>query len=124
MATKKTARKSPATTTKKAAPKARKRSPVKKVIHQVKEPLSLLQTLREEGMQNALTFLSLAGGIASGAARSFRAEAIRPQLGELIASLGFAMRDDLERLQDRLGELEQRLSELEYAALRAEDGEE
>jgi BMFP domain-containing protein YqiC len=109
-------------TGKKASP--RKRGSVKKVIHEVKEPLSLLQTLREEGMSNALTLLSMASGIASGAAKSFRAEAIRPQLGELISSLGFAMREDLERLQDRVGELEQRLSELEYAALRAEDGEE
>jgi len=125
-------RKSPAprkTASRKAAGPAkaagsRKRGSVKKVIHQVKEPLSLLQTLREEGMSNALTFLSMASGIASGAAKSFRAEAIKPQLGELISSLGFAMREDLERLADRVGELEERVSQFEYAALQAALAEE
>lgn len=109
-------------TSAKSAP--RKREKVKKVIHQVKEPLSLLQTLREEGMSNAITFLSLAGNFASGAAKNLRVETLRPQLSELISSLGFAMREDIERLEDRVAELEQKLSEREYAALRAADGEE
>ncbi|RZA08568.1 MAG: hypothetical protein EOP11_04475 [Proteobacteria bacterium] len=128
---KKTNRKPAPKKTSRAAPKAKataaapgNRGTVKKVMRQVKEPLSLLQTLREEGMANAVTFLSMASGIASGAARSFKAEAIGPQLGELISSLGFAMREDLERLEERVGELEQKLSEYEYAALRGQDGEE
>lgn len=128
MAQKKAAKPNRTQTTRAAAGSAksapRKREKVKKVIHQVKEPLSLLQTLREEGMSNAITFLSLAGNFASGAAKNLRVETLRPQLSELISSLGFAMREDIERLEDRVAELEQKLSEREYAALRAADGEE
>ena len=99
------------------------RAKVQRAIAQAREPLSLLQTLREEGLGNALTLLSVAGTFASGAARNLRTEALLPQLRELLGSLGFATREELERLQARVDELEQRESEREYAALRASEEE-
>jgi hypothetical protein len=104
----------------KRASKPKKRPAKKKasVIHQVKEPLSLLNTLKEEGMANAITFLSMAGAMASGARKN-----LRPQLKELVSSLGFAFREDMERLEARLDELEHLLSEREYARLHPGDEE-
>lgn len=127
MAPKKAARKAPAK--KSAAKKApTKRSPaarVRKVVHQVREPFSLLQTLKDEGVANALTLFTMANAmassVASGAARNLRPDAIRPQLKELVGSLGFALREDLERLESRIEELEQSLSEREYEKLKSED---
>jgi hypothetical protein len=92
---------------------------VEKVLHQVKEPLSLLSTLREEGLNSAMTFLTMA----SGASKNLRFEAIRPQLKEIIGSLGFATRADLDRLEMRIEELEHKLSDREYAALTGVHGE-
>lgn len=113
-------KKAPSRSAAQKKPKAR----VSKVMDQVKEPLSLLQTLKDEGLANAITLISMASTVASGAARNFRAEALRPQLKEVVSSLGFALRDDLERLEGRVEELEQQLSEREYEKLKAADGEE
>ncbi len=119
MARKSKAKKSPAKKAKKgAAPKGR----VSKVIDQVKEPLSLLNTLKAEGLNNAMMMLTLAGGIASEAKKNLRLENVKPQLKELVYSLGFAFREDMERLEARIEELEQSLSEKEYKKLtRGED---
>lgn len=114
MAKKRAAKKTPA---KKRPAKER----VSKVIHQVKEPFSLLGTLKEEGMANAVTFLTMASAMASGAKNNLRLEKFRPQLKELVSSLGFAFREDLERLEARLDELEHLLSEREYSKLRSEE---
>lgn len=120
------AKKAPAKTTVKKAPVKKttgKRARVKKVITQAKEPLSLLQTLREEGMANAITFLSMASSVASGAAKNFRPDAYLPQLKEVVTSLGFATSEDIERLEERIADLEQKLSEREYETLRASEEE-
>jgi uncharacterized protein YjgD (DUF1641 family) len=90
---------------------------VSKVIDQVKEPLSLLNTLKEEGVANALTFLTMASAVAEGAKKNLKLEMVKPQLKDLVGSLGFALREDLERLEARLEELEHKLSEKEYAAM-------
>lgn len=97
------------------------RERVSKVIHQVKEPFSLLGTLREEGMASAISLLGLASGMASGAAKNLRIESLRPQLKELIQSLGFAFREDLEQLEARVEELEQKISEHEYRNIAEEE---
>lgn len=97
---------------------------VNKVIKQVKEPLSLLSTLKEEGLANAMMLFTLASGVASGAAKNLRMETVRPQLQELIQSLGFAFRSDIERLESRIEELEQKISELEYSKIQPADDEE
>jgi hypothetical protein len=94
---------------------------VEKVIHQVKEPLSLLGTLKEEGMANAVLLLGMASSAAGMARQSLRAEAMKPALRELVQSLGFAFREDLERLEARVEELEQKISESEYAQIKDEE---
>jgi hypothetical protein len=99
----------------------RAKEKVSKVIHQVKEPFSLLGTLREEGLSNAINFLTMAGAVAGEARKNLRLEAMRPQLKDLVSSLGFAFRSDLDRLEARLEELEQKLSEREYEALSRDD---
>jgi len=91
-----------------------KSSRVSEVFEQVREPFSLLGTLRQEGAANAMAFLSLA----SGATRN-----LKPQLRELISGLGFAMRSDLERLESRIEELELQLSEQEFEQARGSDEE-
>jgi hypothetical protein len=117
---------------KNAKTNAKKKSPsrprrakekVSKVIHQVKEPFSLLGTLKEEGLSNAISFLTMASAVAGEARKNLKLEAMRPQLKELVSSLGFAFRSDLDRLEARLEELEQKLSEREYEALKGDDEE-
>ncbi|MGE3262682.1 MAG: hypothetical protein AB7K68_12950 [Bacteriovoracia bacterium] len=99
---------------------------VSKVMDQVKEPFSLLGTLKEEGMANVIMLLGLAGSMASGAKKNLRLEAVKPQLRELVASLGFAMKEDFDELASRVDELEHKLAKKEFADLRkaARDEEE
>ncbi len=92
-------------------------------MNQVREPLSLLATLKEEGVANAAAFMSLASALASGATRNFRMEAIKPQLVDLMGSMGFALKSDLESLEARIEELEQKLSEKEFETIRGNDEE-
>lgn len=101
----------------------RAKEKVSKVIHQVKEPFSLLGTLKEEGLSNAISFLTMAGAMADEARKNLRLDAMRPQLKEIVSSLGFASRSDLDRLEARLEELEQKLAEREYEALSRDDEE-
>ena len=112
-------RKSPAKSAKssKTKPAAYAKAKVSKVLDQVKEPFSLLGTLKEEGMANALMFLSIASNVAEGAKKNLRMDAVKPQLRELISSLGFAMKDDYEALAARVEELEHKLSQKEYSEL-------
>lgn len=117
------AKKKPAKNAKKktASRPRRAKEKVSKVIHQVKEPFSLLGTLKEEGLSNALSFLTMAGAMAGEARKNLRLETVRPQLKELVSSLGFAFRSDLDRLEARLEELEQKLAEREYETLSRKD---
>ena len=101
-----------------AKPRKSVRAKAKKVIHQVKEPLSLLGTLKEEGLSSAVQFLAMAGAMAGEARKNFKLEAVAPQLKDLVSSLGFVTRSDLERIEERLDELEQKISEKEFDALR------
>ena len=100
-----------------------KREKMANMFSQVKEPFSLLGTLKEEGAANAMAILSLAGAVASGASKNLRLENIKPQLKEVITSLGFAFRSDLEKLESRIEELELKLSEKEFEAIRRGDDE-
>lgn len=90
---------------------------VSNVLHQVKEPLSLLNTLKEEGMANAITLLGMASTVASGASKNLRMDMIRPQLKEVVSSLGFATQEDIQKLENRIEELEEKLSQKEYQEL-------
>lgn len=112
---------------KKPAKKTSKRSfakaQVSKVVNQVKEPFSLLGTLKEEGMANVIMLLGMAGSMASGAKKNLRLEAVKPQLRELVSSLGFALKEDFEDLAARVDELEHKLAKKEFAELSGEDSD-
>ncbi len=86
-----------------AKKKATKSKPVRKSIK------TMVDQVKEEGMANAGMLL----GMVAGAAKSFRVESIRPQLKEVMTSLGFATLSEVERLEARLDELETRISELD-----------
>ena len=113
---------------KKARPQAKKRSfakaRVSKVMEQVKEPLSLLNTLKEEGLANMMTLLTLGSAVASGAKENLKLGAMKPQLRELVASLGFALKEDFDELAARMDELEHKLSEKEFSVLSGVSDEE
>lgn len=104
----------------KAKPSSAK-SKVDKVLHQMKEPLSLFGTLKEEGMANATAFLSMASMLASGAKQSLRPEVLKPAVKDLVQSLGFAMQEDVARLEERIEELEQKIAERELAELEEDE---
>lgn len=107
---------------KRPSPKLSKpRRKVSEVLEQVKEPLSLLQTLKEEGMANAFQFLHLASTVAGEAKKNLSSDLFRHQIKEVVGSLGFALRSDLERLENRLDDLEEKLSALEYNKLSDEE---
>lgn len=106
---------------KKKSARRESKSKVDKVLHQMKEPLSLFGTLKEEGMANATAFLSMASMVASGAKEKLRPETIKPAIKDLVQSLGFAMQEDLERLEERIEDLEQRLAERELAELEEDE---
>ena len=108
--------KAKAKTTAKRAPRKEK---IKKVIDQAKEPFSLLTTLREEGMANLMALFTLGSAVASGATKNLKVENLRPALKELIHSLGFVMREDIERLETRVEELENKIAELEIEELKS-----
>ncbi len=112
-----------AKSTKKKSTRSYAKERVSRMVKQVKEPLSLLSTLREEGMANAMALMGLAGAMASGASKNFRLDSVKPQLRELISSIGFAVREDVEKLEARVEELELKLSEKEFDAIRGDEEE-
>ncbi|MCO5143212.1 MAG: hypothetical protein M9962_09000 [Oligoflexia bacterium] len=91
--------------TKKTKPSSKEK--VKKVVDQMREPFSLLQTLKDEGLSNAVSYLSMAAQMASGASKNLAL----PQVKEVFRSLGFATREDLDRLEERLDQLEEKIDE-------------
>jgi hypothetical protein len=97
---------------------------VSKVVDQVKEPLSLLNTLKQEGMANMMALLTLGSAVASGAKENLKLAAMKPQLRELISSLGFALKEDFDDLAARVDELEHKLSEKEFSVLSSAHDEE
>lgn len=95
----------------------KKRRKVKRAILEAKEPLSLLETLKEEGMANAMMLFSMA----SEAAKHLKPDAIKPQLKEFLSTMGYASRGELEQLHARIEELEDRIAELEEQSLGDEE---
>lgn len=108
---------------KKPGKRARAKEKVEKIVDQVSEPFSLLNTLKEEGLANAMALFGLAGSIASGATRNIRLDALKPQLYDVVSSLGFALKEDLEKLEARIEELETKLAEKEFDEIRGSDDE-
>lgn len=114
------------------AKKSEKKSPrrstrakdrVSKVVDQVREPFSLLNTLKEEGMANAMALFGIAGAVASGATKNLRLDVVKPQLYEIMTSMGFALREDIEKLEARIEELETKISAKEFEEMRGASDE-
>jgi hypothetical protein len=102
----------------KPAQATKRSSPVK---DHASTAFSLFSAFKEEGLSSAIQFLSMAGAVATEARKNLRPEMVFPQLKEVVSSLGFAYRSDVEKLESRLEELEERLSRAEYSALRDEE---
>jgi multidrug resistance efflux pump len=118
-------KKKPAASKKKKTESSKPR--IRSALNQVKEPLSLLSTLRDEGMANASYWLQMASQAASSAAdisRQVGFSRLKPQARELLAQTGFALREDVERLEARLEELEGKVSDLEMRAMGREPRDE
>lgn len=103
--------------------KVRTKDKVSKIVDQVAEPLSLLNTLKEEGLANAMALFGMASSVASGATRNFRLDALKPQIYEVVSSLGFALKEDVEKLEARIEELETKIAEKEFDEIRDSDDE-
>ena len=101
--------------TKNARPKAppaeasRRRRPIDRVIEEAKEPLSLIETLKEEGMARAGYLL----GIAAEVAGSVTKQNFGAQIAELGGVVGMATKADLARLERKIQALSDRLEALE-----------
>ena len=80
-----------------------------RVIEQMKEPLSLLETLKEEGMARAIDFI----GMASAAAKNVQKDKVIEQLRDGVKSLGLISREEASSLRHRIAALEERVRELE-----------
>lgn len=93
--------------------KKRRKSPVRKnprvnkILEQAKEPFSLLETLKEEGMARAMYLLS----VASFAAKNVNKDKLVENLKEAVHSLGLVTHAELHSLEERIEQLEERLSE-------------
>lgn len=93
---------------KKVAAKVEKETKVKKIVNQVKEPLSLLETLKEEGMARAMFLM----GAATGAAKQVNKDKIFSQFKDALHLAGVVTRTDLEALEERIEVLEAQIAEL------------
>ena len=89
----------------------------KEKFRQMKEPLALLETFRNEGLSNLLSLSGMASGFAAGAVNNIGISSAKPMLFEAMRSLGFVVTEDLEKLETRLENLEQKLAEMEYSKL-------
>jgi hypothetical protein len=103
--------------------KVRAKEKVSRIVDQVAEPLSLLNTLKEEGLANAMAIFGMASAVASGATRNFKLDALKPQIYEIVSSLGFALKEDVEKLEARIEELETKIAEKEFDEIRGSDEE-
>lgn len=97
----------PKKTDRKTAKKTKKPR-IKKIMDQVKEPLSLLETLKTEGLARGLFLLNAAGE----AAKSINREKLAEQFKELLPLLGLVQYKDFAELESRVCELEDKLNEI------------
>lgn len=103
--------------------RVRAKEKVSKVVEQVSEPFSLLNTLKEEGLANAMALFGMAGALASGATKNIRLDALKPQIYDIVSGLGFALKEDVEKLEARIEELETKIAEKEFEEIRGSDEE-
>ena len=84
---------------------------IQRVLDQAKEPLGLLETLKEEGMARAGYLLGLAAEMSKQVTR----ENIGSQIREVSGAVGIASKDEVRKLKARISELEERIEALETA---------
>lgn len=89
--------------------KAKRTKRVSNVINQVKEPLQLLETLKDEGFARVLYML----GMASGLTKNLNKDGINQQVKEIVQLLGLATKDELRQLKRQIRALESRIEDLE-----------
>ena len=86
----------------------KKSSMKEKIISQVKEPLSLLETLKEEGMARAFSLMSAAGE----ASRHINKDKLFMQMADAFHMAGMVTRTDIKALEERIQELEAQIEDL------------
>jgi hypothetical protein len=121
---KKSPKKAGAKKTKRTAAPKREASPrsknrIDRVIEQAKEPLSLIETLKEEGMARAGYLL----GIAAEVAGTMTKQNLGAQIAEFGGAVGIVTKADLARLERKLQDISDRLEALEGGTLSTEQDE-
>lgn len=90
-------------------PASKKAERISKIIEQAKEPLSLIETLKEEGMARAGYLLGVAAEMAGGVTK----EGVMSQLKEVPAAVGIATKEEVRALKKQISALEDRIEQLE-----------
>ncbi len=82
---------------------------ISKIIDQAKEPLGLIDTLKEEGLARAGYLM----GVAAGTASSLTKESVKSQVKDVAKTLGLVTKKEYDRLKARLEDLESRFEAME-----------
>ncbi len=82
---------------------------VSKIIDQAKEPIGLLDTLKEEGLARAGYLL----GVAAGTASSLTKESVQAQVKDVAKILGLVTKKEYDRVKARVEDLESRFEAME-----------
>lgn len=82
---------------------------ISKIIDQAKEPLGLIDTLKEEGLARAGYLL----GVAAGTASSLTKESVKTQVKDVAKTLGLVTKKEYDRLKARVEDLESRFEAME-----------
>ena len=82
---------------------------IAKVVKQAKEPLGLLETLKEESLGRAGYLLGVAAGVASNVSKDM----VVGQLRDLSDTVGIASKDDLNWIESKFSDFERRLEQIE-----------
>lgn len=82
---------------------------ISRIIDQAKEPLSLIDTLKEEGLARAGYLL----GVAAGTASSLTKESVKTQVKDIAKTLGLVTKKEYDRVKARVEDLESRFEAME-----------
>lgn len=104
-----TTRKNTRASDKAKAKSSSKADRISRIIDQAKEPLGLIDTLKEEGLARAGYLL----GVAAGTASTLTRESVKSQVKDLAKNLGLVTKKEHERLLARVEDLESRFEAIE-----------
>lgn len=82
-----------------------------RVFNQAKEPLSLIETLKEEGVARAAYLVGFAANMAGSVTKA----GVKSQVSDLAKTFGFVTKPELEKLRARIESLEDRFIRIESA---------